>query len=568
MNRKKLLSALTVIICLGFVGYGYYRYDKYKRDEAYKQAEESLVLSFKESDELHKEFDGYLDNSASNIINLEYGKGTIDTSRFIKEKTGESISIEPEKIDLHQTGETTVKYTITTQDSYGKEAVKEYEYKVNVTDSQYPSIEIDEVWKQCLLSVDELDLDKNILSVSDPVDGDLKYSEHLTNGTYTVEMPEFLEDAYGDYFVLVTARDSNGNESYNGYVVTIAGTRLQSDEEKAQFASLIKQYEEEGANADTLPNSVSRSKSEENLDPSLLNGIWNGVANEDNQFFHFRINEGKVSEFGETSDLDIVIKETDRTNVYEFVFSEGTEEKYSLYFHLASEDELYGYYMDDDGNMVGFANFFRVYDDHKVKEQTSRYKAWSKVNVNARFLIENFVADYKQRLEEQKRIEEERRKAREAYLASHQAQQNGSSSSDSSQGNQSNVDVSSYPGQVLNLINQERAASGLGSISMTGELNAAAQRRAEEISSYYSHTRPDGSSCFTVFDEFGISVNGAGENIAAGQTSPGSVMNTWMNSEGHRANILNDAFTNVGIGCVYVPGSEYGYYWVQLFAAQ
>ncbi len=121
-----------------------------------------------------------------------------------------------------------------------------------------------------------------------------------------------------------------------------------------------------------------------------------------------------------------------------------------------------------------------------------------------------------------------------------------------------------YASQVLTLVNAERANAGLGSLSMTSELNAAAQKRAEEIISVFDHTRPDGTSCFTVFDAYGISYGYAGENIAAGQQSPSEVMNSWMNSSGHRQNILGGNFNHIGIGVVHINGG-YGYYWVQLF---
>ena len=95
-------------------------------------------------------------------------------------------------------------------------------------------------------------------------------------------------------------------------------------------------------------------------------------------------------------------------------------------------------------------------------------------------------------------------------------------------------------------------------------LCAVAQLRAEETVQSFSHTRPNGTSCFTAIQEAGISGRTMGENIAAGQNSPASVMNSWMNSEGHRANILNGDFTSIGIGYVK-SGSGYGHYWVQMF---
>lgn len=121
-----------------------------------------------------------------------------------------------------------------------------------------------------------------------------------------------------------------------------------------------------------------------------------------------------------------------------------------------------------------------------------------------------------------------------------------------------------YRDAVLELVNKERANAGLGSLTTTPELDAAAQVRANEIVNYFSHTRPDGRSCSTAAEEAGVPTYYIGENIAAGQRSPESVMNSWMNSSGHRANILRDDYNHIGIGCVY--GGSYGIYWVQMFS--
>ena len=89
--------------------------------------------------------------------------------------------------------------------------------------------------------------------------------------------------------------------------------------------------------------------------------------------------------------------------------------------------------------------------------------------------------------------------------------------------------------------------------------------RAQELTELFSHTRPDGQDCFSVYSEFGITYYNAGENIAAGSSTPEGVMNQWVNSSGHYANIINSKFTELGVGYVYAPDSPYGYYWVQLF---
>lgn len=122
----------------------------------------------------------------------------------------------------------------------------------------------------------------------------------------------------------------------------------------------------------------------------------------------------------------------------------------------------------------------------------------------------------------------------------------------------------SYVEQVVALVNAERAKVNLPALTMTQELNHVAQIRAVETTQSFSHTRPNGSSFSSVLSENGISYRRAGENIAWGQKTPEAVVNAWMNSEGHRANILNKDFTSIGIG-YYLNGSTP--YWVQLFTA-
>lgn len=125
--------------------------------------------------------------------------------------------------------------------------------------------------------------------------------------------------------------------------------------------------------------------------------------------------------------------------------------------------------------------------------------------------------------------------------------------------------LDSYAEQVLAIVNVKRQEAGLEPLVMNSALVSAAKVRAGETVQSFSHTRPNGTSCFTAFDEAGVSYSGAGENIAAGQTSADSVMTAWMNSEGHRANILNGSYTQIGIACYYDPNSAYGYYWTQCF---
>ena len=117
--------------------------------------------------------------------------------------------------------------------------------------------------------------------------------------------------------------------------------------------------------------------------------------------------------------------------------------------------------------------------------------------------------------------------------------------------------------QVVNLVNQERAKAGLSPVTADTSIQAAAQVRAKEIEKSFTHTRPDGSSFSTALTQQGVTYRGSGENIAWGQKTPEQVMNGWMNSEGHRANILNKNFTKIGVG--YHQNASGTNYWTQLF---
>lgn len=121
---------------------------------------------------------------------------------------------------------------------------------------------------------------------------------------------------------------------------------------------------------------------------------------------------------------------------------------------------------------------------------------------------------------------------------------------------------SSYVDEVIRLVNVERNKEGLSSLSKNVTLCEAAQTRASEIITVFDHTRPDGTSCFTVTDDYKIKWTAIGENIAKGQKSPQEVVEAWMNSPGHRANILNSNFNQIGVGVVQSGGY---YYWAQLF---
>lgn len=136
-----------------------------------------------------------------------------------------------------------------------------------------------------------------------------------------------------------------------------------------------------------------------------------------------------------------------------------------------------------------------------------------------------------------------------------------------------------YPGQVLNipktdlavlnsenevirLVNEIRVKNGLSPLTADWELSRVARYKSQDMkdNNYFSHTSPIYGSPFTMMKNFGISYRSAAENIAKGQKTPQAVVNGWMNSSGHRANILNATYKKIGVG--YVPS---GNYWTQMF---
>ena len=123
-------------------------------------------------------------------------------------------------------------------------------------------------------------------------------------------------------------------------------------------------------------------------------------------------------------------------------------------------------------------------------------------------------------------------------------------------------ELRSYAYRVVELINNERSANGLAPLKISSQMNEASLIRANEIVTEFSHYRPNGTPCITVVSDMGISYMAAAENIACGQTSPEEAVSCWMNSEGHRANILNSAYEFTGVGVVQQGGV---YYWSQFF---
>ena len=122
-------------------------------------------------------------------------------------------------------------------------------------------------------------------------------------------------------------------------------------------------------------------------------------------------------------------------------------------------------------------------------------------------------------------------------------------------------EAKSFEAEVVRLVNIERKKAGLAELKHNWELSRVARCKSEDMrdKGYFAHNSPTYGTPFQMMKSFGISYRTAGENIAKGQTTPAAVVNAWMNSSGHRANILNPSFTEIGVG--YASGN----YWTQMF---
>jgi len=128
------------------------------------------------------------------------------------------------------------------------------------------------------------------------------------------------------------------------------------------------------------------------------------------------------------------------------------------------------------------------------------------------------------------------------------------------------ADQAAYALEIIDQVNAERASRNIPMLRMDVTLMKAAQARAVETTMLFSHTRPGGLSCFSIFSEYGIAYNEGGENLAYGYLTPEEVVSAWMNSEGHRANILKPDYTATGVGCAM--NNEGLYYCAELFTAE
>lgn len=122
--------------------------------------------------------------------------------------------------------------------------------------------------------------------------------------------------------------------------------------------------------------------------------------------------------------------------------------------------------------------------------------------------------------------------------------------------------VLSYESEVIRLVNEVRRENGLKALTANWELSRVARYKSQDMlnKGYFSHTSPTYGTPFQMIKAFGLSFRTAGENIARGYPTPQAMVNGWMNSSGHRANILNASYTQIGVGYV-----AQGNYWTQMF---
>src|SRR5690625_957430 len=122
--------------------------------------------------------------------------------------------------------------------------------------------------------------------------------------------------------------------------------------------------------------------------------------------------------------------------------------------------------------------------------------------------------------------------------------------------------ISNFAKQVAELTNAARLEGGLKALALDNDLTEAAQLKSDDMAQngYFSHQSPTYGSPFDLMNQVGINYSSAAENIAAGQRTPEQVVNSWLNSEGHRANILDPDMTHIGVGY-----NSNGHYWTQMF---
>lgn len=222
---------------------------------------------------------------------------------------------------------------------------------------------------------------------------------------------------------------------------------------------------------------------------------------------------------------------------------------YKVYYSLDSTSQ------EDSWNKI--CNFFNKFQDKK----------WDKIEwKKSEQKIEK--EQPKQSIEQPKekeetKVEQPKQEQPEQEQPAQQAPVETEAQEQSEQQNQKeSQQLSQFENEVVTLTNQERAKNGLAPLQIDEELSVVAREKSNDMSArnYFDHNSPTYGSPFDMMQSYGISYRAAGENIAKGQQTPQEVVNAWMNSQGHRENILNSSFTHIGVGFV-----EQGNHWTQMF---
>lgn len=214
------------------------------------------------------------------------------------------------------------------------------------------------------------------------------------------------------------------------------------------------------------------------------------------------------------------------------------------------------------GSGFSYANSHSTtHDIEKVYYSTE----WKNFDLEA--LLNKFLKQYENHSKQQVTQSEnkkEQNKTEQPQQAPEEAsvQQNPSEQLSKKEQTAESTILSEYELEVVELTNVERQKHGLAPLQIDEALSKVARVKSEDMAkqNYFSHNSPTYGSPFDMMKQFGISYRTAGENIAMGQRSPQEVVNAWMNSEGHRANILNSNFTHIGVG-----HASNGNYWTQQF---
>ena len=247
-----------------------------------------------------------------------------------------------------------------------------------------------------------------------------------------------------------------------------------------------------------------------------------------------------------------------------------------------AEEEDVKYIEGDDHRsvaVVGYAGSFHVSgDDWQTVEDKFRSIS-EELNIQVPEDVDEDQADQDKPEEEPAEEEQpEQEQPEENNEGSNEEEGNGDQQEpgegqvdeqDNGQTNDQNFETESeFEQEVIRLTNEEREAQGLEPLEADSEVSDVARVKSEDMrdNDYFSHDSPTYGSPFDMMDEFGLDYMGAGENIAAGQASPEQVVEGWMNSDGHRANILSEDFTHIGVG--HVEGGSYGHYWTQMFITE